>query len=100
LETEPITEIIDKIRYPEVITTNQFLNDTITFLSIKELYQTPIPFQFISQSNQYPRDIANFLVVKKIPESDDDSYHNVLSITGVINRQQYETTLDIEFVEF
>jgi len=89
---------INRVRYPEIVATQAYLDDSIQFNASVEFYPPVLPVQ-VESMPEYRRDIAQFVTVIVNGEDSPDVYA-VLMKTPLTDRDTVAREIPYTFVEF
>lgn len=91
---------IDRIRYPNIIFTQEYLDDPIKFVADSRFFPSTVVQQFSELPDQLPRDFADFLEVNI--NSDDPQLLTINLASKVVNPIQYKKVFGAraEFTQF
>lgn len=88
------------IRYPQIVYTDDYLNDPITFSSSIRFYDETVIPQLPSGSDVYNRDLSHFIAVTVNNSRNNDQFFPVMSRHYVVSRQKFIEIIDFTFTEF
>ena len=84
---------VARSRYPEIVYTEDYLNDPIEFKVDRIFYRGAIPAAVPLGSKSYPRDIAEFVSVVT-NSNHTPGWYMVLAINSLYNRLRVNDTID------
>lgn len=90
--------LADRVLFPDIIITDAYLNDSMSFVADTRLYNDTVTFELPSGSvAQYERDISQYVVV---PMGTSPKVYILPTTYSVLSRNNVEQYINRNFEEF